>query len=49
MNSHKPASSFTKSTPVALDQLQQHIEPVCRRKFGIEAIIGLIRIFETTD
>ena len=32
-----------------LDQLQQHLEPVFRRQFSIELIIGLIRVFETTE
>jgi hypothetical protein len=49
MNSLKSVCSFTKSTPVPLDQLQQHLEPVFRRKFSIELIVGLIRIFETTE
>jgi hypothetical protein len=49
MNSLKSACSFAKSTPVPLDQFQQHREPVFRRKFSIELIIGLIRIFETTE
>jgi hypothetical protein len=48
MNSLKSACSFAKRTPVPLDQLQQHLEPVLRREFSIELIIGLIRIFETT-
>jgi hypothetical protein len=34
---------------VPLYQLQQHLEPVFRRKFSIELMIGLIRIFEATE
>ena len=49
MNSLKSACSFAKSTPVPLYQFQQHLEAVFRRKFSIELIIGLIRIFETTE
>lgn len=49
MNSLKSACSFAKSTPVPLDQFQQHLEPVLRRKFSIELIVGLIRILKTTE
>lgn len=49
MNSLKSACSFAKSTPVPLDQIQQHVEPVLRSKFSVELIIGLIRILETTE
>jgi hypothetical protein len=49
MNSLKSACSFAKSTPVPRYQFQQHLESVFRREFGIELIIGPIRIFEATE
>lgn len=49
MNSLKSACSFAKSTPVPLHQLQQHVEPRLGRQLRIELVVGLIRIFETTE
>jgi hypothetical protein len=34
---------------VPLDQLQQHLEPVFRRQFSIELVVGPIRIFEIME
>lgn len=49
MNSLKSVCSFAKSTPVPLDQFQQHLQPVFRRKFSVELIIGQISVLETAE
>ncbi|HEX8411705.1 MAG TPA: hypothetical protein VF883_22850 [Thermoanaerobaculia bacterium] len=49
MNSLKSVCSFAKSTPMPLDQLQQHLEPVFRREFRVELIVGQIRGLETAE
>lgn len=49
MNSLKSACSFAKSTPLPLDQLQQHLEPVFGCEVSIELIISLVGILEAAE
>ena len=49
MNSFKSACSFTKSTPVSLNQFEEDVETLFGRQVGIKLIIRLFGIFETVE